>query len=104
MSHHVYINTTFTNQLVREVKQSLKTIPLEEKEIFVRINSIGGNVYAMNVISSFFYFMHKYRHCRIVTQAKHAESAGLLLFLNFPTRQVAPGSVGIFTCPSQIQR
>jgi len=91
----IEIDRHFDQGLVNYVKSQLKEIPIEEKNIIFRINSIGGNMLACEKIKGFMYFMSKYRGCKIIGQAKHAESAALIVFLNCTVRQVAPGSVGI---------
>lgn len=99
MPHTIYINTTFNEQLFKEVKQALKKVPVKEKEIIFRINSLGGNLYILNKICRFMSYMNKYRGCKIYGQVKHAESAALLLFLNCNIRQVAAGSCGVIHLP-----
>lgn len=99
MPNIVHINGTFNTRLKQEVKQSLRNVSRNDEEIFFRINSLGGNLHILNLICGFIYFMSKYKNFKIVAQAKHAESAALILFLNCPVRQVAPGSVGIIHLP-----
>lgn len=99
MPYTININNTFNEQLFKEIKQSLKKVPLEEKEIVFRINSLGGNLHVFNKICRFMYYMNKYKGCKIYGQAKHAESAALLLFLNCTVRQVAAGSVAVIHLP-----
>lgn len=99
MNNIIDIDRHFDQGLVNYVKSQLKEIPIEEKNIIFRINSIGGNMLACEKIKGFMYFMCKYRGCKIIGQAKHAESAAFIIFLNCTVRQVAPGSVGIIHLP-----
>jgi ATP-dependent protease ClpP protease subunit len=99
MPYIIHINKRFDKALVQQVKNALKMMRANEKEICFRINSLGGNLYAFNVIGGFMYFMHKYRNCKIIGQAVHAESSALFLFLNCTIRQVCAGSTGIIHLP-----
>lgn len=99
MPHFIDINRRFDESLVYHVKQSLKSVPISEKEIYLRINSYGGNMEALRKISGFLYFMQKYRSCNIIGQCIYAESAALDLFINCKIRQVKPGSIGIIHLP-----
>ena len=99
MNNIIDINRRFNDELVSYVKYGLKDMSNDEKEIIFRINSFGGSNLALQKIKGFMYFMEKYKGYKFIGQAKHAESAAFLLFLNCRVRQVAPGSVGIIHMP-----
>lgn len=53
----------------------------------------------MNVMSAFLYFLKKYRGCHIIFEIEHAESAALMLAVNFPHRRVMNKSIALIHLP-----
>ena len=99
MPYTIEIYRDFDEQLVKEVKLALRAKPSKEKEIVLRINSIGGTLVYMNAVCTFMYFMRKYHKCKVIAQAHMAQSAALLVFLFCDVRQVHARSTGTIHLP-----
>lgn len=99
MASLVHLDGTFDAVLVSKCKKALRTVDNSTNTIYVRVNSYGGNVFSMNVISAFLYFMVKYKKCEIIFEIIHAESAALMLAVNFPVRHVTNNSLGSIHLP-----
>lgn len=104
MQNIIKIEGSFDTSLTNRVYAAFKSIPLEEKQVFLWINSLGGNLQVFNDISNLLSDISEQRGYKIIGQAKYAESAAFLLFINCHVRQVAPGSVGIIHLPVPNQK
>ncbi len=83
--------------MVRSFKQKLRSN--KSAVVIVRLKSYGGNLHAMNTMSAFLYFLKKYRKRLIIIEIEHAESAALMLAVNFPHRRVMSKSIGLIHLP-----
>ena len=104
MQNIINIEGRFDSALTNRVYAAFKSIPLDEIQVYLRINSLGGSRQVFIDISNLLCDMSEQRGYRIISQAKHAESAAFLLFINCPVRQVAAGSVGIIHLPVTKQK
>ncbi len=84
--------------MVAFFKQKLQPIPREET-ITLRINSLGGNLDALNRISELLFSKREHGRNKIHGELLYGESAGLDLFINTEWRTVQPGSTGIIHLP-----
>jgi ATP-dependent protease ClpP protease subunit len=80
------------------LKKQLRDIP-DNSVIRLRINSHGGNMYALKMICGFLYFMERYKNCEVHGELIYGESAALDLFLNTSKRFVTNKSIGVIHFP-----
>lgn len=94
----IYVNGKFDSTMVTYLKTELRSVTTGSK-IIIRVNSYGGNIHAMNVMSALMYFMMKYKKCEVVVEIERAESAALMFAVNLPIRKVTKKSFGSIHLP-----
>ncbi len=95
--HLIHLNGYFDSLTVDTFKRALRIV--DTKVIVIRINSYGGNLHVMNTLSALLYYMMKYKGHELIFEIERAESAALMLVLNFKDRRVTKGSVGSIHLP-----
>ncbi len=94
----IFLRGEFNPALVKFLKEALRLVNLK-KEIVIRVNSHGGNVHSMNVMSAFLYYLIKYYKVVVKFEIEHIESAALMFAINFPIRIANPQSTGSIHLP-----
>lgn len=93
----LFLNGEFNQGMIFLVKSKLRS--MVDGITTIRVNSIGGDVHVMNIISAFFYYLIKYKKNKVVFQIVYADSAALMLAVNFPIRLVTKDSKGSIHLP-----
>ncbi len=101
----IHLRGRFNRDMVKSFKQQARKIFADHQEkaaplnFVIRVNSRGGNIFIMNVLSAFVYYLAKYRKCTFVIQIEQAQSAALIFALNIPVREATIASVALIHLP-----
>ena len=94
----IRLESTFDKKLEARFLAGLDKLRGPEK-VFARIDSVGGNLDVLNVMSLAAYTAITAHRCEIIAQIVRAESAAFIFAINMPVRQVMPNSVGQIHLP-----
>jgi|GEM_PF-5599265 len=98
MENLIRLEGHFDNKMAQYFKKCLRSCR-PEIPIYLRIDSLGGNLHPMNLMSRLVYYATYNKGCSFIAQIVYAESAALMFAVNIPKRQITSKSLAVIHLP-----